>query len=334
MPVDLCRQARALGIRRFIFVSSIHALDHSNRSDYATSKRLAVERLSDISGIEKWGLYLPAVVGGELAGRLALVSRLPGFLQELALLSLRSLKPTVSIARITETILDLPETENPAITLVIVADDQSANNVYRTAKRFIDIVFSLSIIVLLWWAMLIIWAAIRLQSPGPGIFLQDRIGRNEQVFTCLKFRTMYVSAPNVGTHEVPAAAVTPLGHFLRRTKLDELPQVINILRNDMSLVGPRPCLPNQANMIIERRARRVFEIKPGITGLAQVRGIDMSDPAGLATCDHEYLQLQSLLLDFKIILQTARGAGSGDKISTAASSPDESANPSVKSDRQ
>jgi lipopolysaccharide/colanic/teichoic acid biosynthesis glycosyltransferase len=125
---------------------------------------------------------------------------------------------------------------------------------------------------------------------------------------------MYVSAPNAGTHEVPASAVTPLGHFLRRTKLDELPQVINILRNDMSLVGPRPCLPTQSDMIVERRSLGVFEIKPGITGLAQVRGIDMSNPVGLAACDREYLQLQSLLLDTKIILQTARGAGAGDNV--------------------
>ncbi|MDY6964184.1 MAG: sugar transferase, partial [Pseudomonadota bacterium] len=205
----------------------------------------------------------------------------------------------------------------------IVADGQGDNPVFSKTKRFIDLAFALSIIVLLWWAMVIIWVTIRLQSPGPGIFRQERVGRNEQVFTCLKFRTMYLSAPNVGTHEVPAAAVTPLGHFLRRTKLDELPQVINILRNEMSLVGPRPCLPNQASMILERRAQGVFEIKPGITGLAQVRGIDMSDPAGLAACDREYLQLQSLLLDVKIILQTARGAGSGDNVATVQTDADD-----------
>ncbi|MFN4210981.1 MAG: sugar transferase, partial [Devosia sp.] len=213
-------------------------------------------------------------------------------------------------------ILDLPPGEGGPVRQVIVADGQGDNPVFSKTKRFVDLGFALSIIILLWWAMLIIWAAIRLQSPGPGIFRQERVGRNEQVFTCLKFRTMYISAPNVGTHEVPAASVTPLGHFLRRTKLDELPQVINILRNDMSLVGPRPCLPNQASMIAERRAQGVFEIKPGITGLAQVRGIDMSDPAGLAACDREYLLLQSLLLDVKIILQTARGAGSGDNVAT------------------
>lgn len=316
LPIALCREASTLGIGRFIFVSSIHALDRANRSDYAKSKRLAVQGLSGLSGIEICALYLPAVVGGELAGKLALVSRLPGFLRNLALLALGSLKPTVGVEHIAKTILDLPPADGAAIREVIVADGQGDNPVFSKTKRFIDLAFALSIIVLLWWAMLIIWAAIRLQSPGPGIFRQERVGRNEQVFICLKFRTMYLSAPNVGTHEVPVAAVTPLGHFLRRTKLDELPQVINILRNDMSLVGPRPCLPNQTSMILERRAQGVFEIKPGITGLAQVRGIDMSDPAGLAACDREYLQLQALLLDVKIILQTARGAGSGDNVAS------------------
>lgn len=314
LPVELCRKASALGISAFIFVSSIHALDLANRSDYAASKRLAAERLAGVPGIDKWALYLPAVTGGELAGKLAVINRLPRFLRSLALLSLGSLKPTVDVGHIAETIIGLPRAAGTAIGQRIVANGQGDNPVFSKTKRFVDLAFSLSIIVLLWWAMLIIWAAIRLQSPGPGIFRQERVGRNEQVFTCLKFRTMYLSAPNVGTHEVPAAAVTPLGHFLRRTKLDELPQVINILRNDMSLVGPRPCLPTQANMIIERRAQGVFEIKPGITGLAQVRGIDMSDPAGLAACDREYLQLQSLLLDVRIILQTARGAGSGDNV--------------------
>ncbi len=322
LPVSLCQQARELGIAHFIFLSSVHALDRADHSDYATSKRRAIDQLAHIADIDKWALYLPAVVGDELAGKLAFINRLPGFLRGFALASLGSIKPTVSIGRIAETILDLPPCNGAPVRQVIVSDGQGDNPVFSKTKRFVDLGFALSIIILLWWAMLIIWAAIRLQSPGPGIFRQERVGRNEQVFTCLKFRTMYISAPNVGTHEVPAAAVTPLGHFLRRTKLDELPQVINILRNDMSLVGPRPCLPNQASMIGERRAQGVFEIKPGITGLAQVRGIDMSDPTGLAACDREYLLLQSLLLDLKIILQTARGAGSGDNVAIVPSGAD------------
>lgn len=314
LPEELYRKAGELGIDQFIFVSSVHALDPANKSAYAETKRRAAERLAGTDGIAKWCLYLPAVTGKELAGKLAPVNRLPGFLRRFALLALGALKPTVSIEHIAETLLSLSPSENTSLRQRIVSAGQGENPVFSKTKRFIDLAFALTILVLLWWLMLIVWAAIRLQSPGPGIFRQERVGRNEEVFTCFKFRTMHLSAPNAGTHEVPATAVTPLGHFLRRTKLDELPQVINILRNDMSLVGPRPCLPSQTSMIEERRAQGVFEIKPGITGLAQIRGIDMSDPAGLAACDREYLQLQSLLLDLKIILQTARGAGSGDNV--------------------
>lgn len=314
LPFDLCQRARAAGVGTFIFVSSTHALNNDDTSPYAISKRRAVEKLAEVDGIGRWVLYLPAVVGDQLASKLAAVNRLPGFLRNAALLTLGSLRPTLHICRLAEAILALDIKRDDTFRQRIVADGQRDNPVFSKTKRFVDLAFALSILVLLWWAMIIIWIAVKWQSPGPGIFRQQRVGRNEVVFTCLKFRTMVVSAPNVGTHEAPVAAVTPLGHFLRRTKLDELPQVINIIRNEMSLVGPRPCLPVQTDMILERRAQGVFEIKPGITGLAQVRGIDMSDPAGLALCDREYLQLQSLLLDIKIILQTARGAGGGDNL--------------------
>lgn len=318
LPVQLCQQASASGVKKFIFVSSVHALDLGNTGEYAVSKRTAVVRLGEVDDIGRWVIYLPAVVGGRLSGKLTLVNRLPGPLRAFALRTLSALKPTVHVERIADLVMDLPATAGSAVAQRIITDGQGNNPAFGIAKRLIDLAFAASIIVLLWWAMLIIWAGIRLQSPGPGIFRQQRVGRSEQVFTCLKFRTMYLSAPSVGTHEVPLAAVTPLGHFLRRTKLDELPQVFNILRNDMSLVGPRPCLPTQTDMVTERRLRGVFAIKPGITGLAQVRGIDMSQPDKLAACDLEYLQLQSLLLDIKVILQTARGAGSGDRVGPPA----------------
>lgn len=314
LPVELCRSAQTAGIGTFIFISSTHALDPNNNTYYAASKRRAVQKLAETGAIRKWVLYLPAVVGFELAGKLAMINRLPGPFRGLALRILASLKPTVHVTRLADTIVSLEPFEGDGLRYRILADGQRDNPIFSKAKRLVDLGFAISIVLLLWWMMIIIWVAIKLQSPGPGIFRQQRIGRNEEVFTCLKFRTMFISAPNVGTHEVPIAAVTPIGHLLRRTKLDELPQIINILCNQMSLVGPRPCLPNQTEMILERRSQGVFEIKPGITGLAQVRGIDMSDPAGLALCDREYLQLQSLVLDAKIILQTARGAGSGDKV--------------------
>ena len=125
---------------------------------------------------------------------------------------------------------------------------------------------------------------------------------------------MRLGTASVATHLADASAVTPFGRFLRRTKLDELPQVWNVLRGEMSLVGPRPCLPNQDELIAERQKRGVFEVRPGITGLAQVNGIDMSDPVKLATVDAQMIESLTLRDYFRFIVLTATGKGSGDRI--------------------
>lgn len=126
---------------------------------------------------------------------------------------------------------------------------------------------------------------------------------------------MIIGAANVPTHQAAAAHVTALGKFLRQSKLDELPQLWNVLWGEMSLVGPRPCLPTQAELIDERRQRGVLNIRPGITGLAQVRGIDMSDPVVLAEIDAEYLRIHSFAVDLKILFRTFFvGSGRGDRI--------------------
>lgn len=180
------------------------------------------------------------------------------------------------------------------------------------AKRAIDLCFALAIIVPLSWLLALLWIVVKLDSPGPGIFAQPRIGRQGRPFICYKFRTMRVGTRIAGTHEVASSSVTRSGHWLRRLKLDELPQAWNILINDMSLVGPRPCLPTQTELIAARGARGVLSLKPGITGLAQVNGIDMSNPERLARWDARYLRTQSLGLDLRLILATARGGGRGD----------------------
>lgn len=171
-------------------------------------------------------------------------------------------------------------------------------------KRLIDIFVSAAGLIVALPIIAVIALVIRLETPGNPFFGQTRVGRNEHPFTIWKLRSMHKGTPALGTHEVAVSALTRTGHIIRRTKLDELPQLINILCGHMSLVGPRPCLPNQADVIAERRKQNVFEARPGVTGLAQIRGIDMSMPAELAACDRAYLDTQSLGLDLSICVGT------------------------------
>lgn len=182
-------------------------------------------------------------------------------------------------------------------------------------KRAFDFLGSALGLFIVWPVILVLIIAVRRGSPGPGIFSQDRVGWREKPFRCHKLRTMSWGSPSVPTHEALASSVTPFGRFLRKTKLDELPQLWNVLCGEMSFVGPRPCLPSQAALIDERGRRGVFELRPGITGLAQVQGIDMSDPVKLAETDAIYLTSRSIWLDMRIILRTLFGtAAFGDRL--------------------
>lgn len=151
-------------------------------------------------------------------------------------------------------------------------------------------------------------------DTGAPLFRQTRVGRHQQPFTLLKFRSMRPDTASVATHLADAAALTRWGAFLRRTKLDELPQLWNVLKGEMSLVGPRPCLFNQHELIAERAQRGVFAARPGITGLAQIQGIDMSQPRLLAETDARMLQDLGLAAYFTYIIKTVTGAGRGDRI--------------------
>lgn len=181
------------------------------------------------------------------------------------------------------------------------------------AKRAFDVAVALLGLPVALPVIAILALLIRRGSEGPGILSQTRVGRNGRPFQCYKLRTMRKDAPQVPTHDAAPIHITPIGAVLRRTKLDELPQLWNVLKGDMSLVGPRPCLPTQTELIAERQKRRVLTLRPGITGLAQVSGIDMSDPVRLAEKDAEYLHRRSFLLDLRILCRTAfGGAGKSD----------------------
>ncbi|WP_341582774.1 sugar transferase [Marinobacter metalliresistant] len=179
--------------------------------------------------------------------------------------------------------------------------------------RLFDFFFSLLGLVL-GAPILLILLVVGLFDTGSPLFRQQRVGRNKKPFTLVKFRTMRKGTASVASHLASANAITPFGRFLRGTKLDELPQLWNVLKGEMSLVGPRPCLFNQEELIAERERRGVLGARPGITGLAQVNDIDMSTPRLLAETDQKMLQNLTLPAYFKYIFMTVAGKGAGDRI--------------------
>ena len=180
------------------------------------------------------------------------------------------------------------------------------------AKRLLDLALALLLLPFAVVILALAAIAVRLDSPGPAFFRQQRVGRDRRPFTLLKLRTMRAGTRDAASHEVGAAQVTRIGGFLRRSKIDELPQIFSVLRGDMSFVGPRPCLPVQEELVAERDRRGVYAVRPGITGPAQLAGVDMSTPVKLAEIDAGYVAERSLTGDIGLILKTAIGGGSGD----------------------
>ena len=179
--------------------------------------------------------------------------------------------------------------------------------------RIFDILFSFFGLVLL-SPVLIVLVIIGYFDTGSPIFRQERVGSGMKPFRLMKFRSMHVNSPSVATHLASASTITPFGSFLRKSKLDELPQLWNVFLGDMSLVGPRPNLFNQEELIYERDSRGVYAVRPGITGLAQINKIDMSTPKLLAETDAKMIQEFNTLGYFKYIFLTVFGKGFGDRI--------------------
>ncbi|WP_411063130.1 sugar transferase [Vibrio rotiferianus] len=168
--------------------------------------------------------------------------------------------------------------------------------------------------LLLLWPVLLVVIVIGLFDTGSPIFVQERVGRNKRPFKLVKFRTMSVETKSVASHLASSTSITKLGSFLRKTKVDELPQLINVMKGEMSLVGPRPNLFNQEELIKQRDALGVYDVLPGITGLAQIRNIDMSTPELLAKTDKQMIDSLTLRKYFRYILMTITGSGSGDAV--------------------
>ena len=179
--------------------------------------------------------------------------------------------------------------------------------------RFFDFIFSLIGLVLL-SPIIIVLLIIGFFDTGSPIFRQERVGKNKQPFYLYKFRSMHINTKSVATHLASASSITTFGSFLRKSKLDELPQLWNVFVGDMSLVGPRPNLYNQEELTVERDSRGVYNVRPGITGLAQINKIDMSTPQLLAETDAKMIQSLNTLGYFKYIFLTVFGKGFGDRI--------------------
>jgi len=178
--------------------------------------------------------------------------------------------------------------------------------------RFLDFALALSGLLFL-FPLLCSLLLLGYIDTGKPIFRQTRVGKNQQPFELLKFRSMRLGTESVATHRVDQSSITSFGRFLRRTKLDELPQLFNVLKGEMSLVGPRPCLFNQPELINHRNSRGVLDVLPGVTGLAQVNGIDMSDPERLAEWDARMIEQFSITDYFKYLILTVVSGGSGDR---------------------
>ena len=169
--------------------------------------------------------------------------------------------------------------------------------------RLFDFLFSFLGLIILSPILILLWV-IGLVKNGSPLFKQYRIGHDQKLFLLIKFRTMQKNTKSTATHLVDSSMITPFGYFLRFTKLDEVPQLLNVLIGDMSLVGPRPCLSSQRKLINERKKRGVFKVKPGITGLAQISGINMKTPTLLAKTDLKMIKKINIFYYFYYILKT------------------------------
>lgn len=179
--------------------------------------------------------------------------------------------------------------------------------------RAFDIIISLFGLLFLFPILLLLLIIGYLDSGSP-IFYQERVGKGKRPFRLIKFRSMHINSPSVATHLSSANSITLYGSFLRKYKLDELPQLWNVFLGDMSLVGPRPNLYNQVDLILERESRGVYAVRPGITGLAQIKKIDMSTPKLLAETDAQMISNWNLISYFKYIFLTLFGKGFGDRV--------------------
>ncbi len=178
--------------------------------------------------------------------------------------------------------------------------------------RILDLFLSIFIIAILLPLLLLTYILLHLTYGSP-LFFQERVGKNLKKFTLIKFRTMLIGTNNRPTHLVDHSRITPIGKIIRKAKIDEIPQFFNVIKGEMSIVGPRPCLLTQKELIEERKKLNIHKVTPGITGLAQIKGIDMSNPKLLAEVESRMIKSFTIKKYFYYFFQTLFGRGFGDK---------------------
>ena len=284
----------------------------SDNEDLSTTELLrrigkALDRPARLLPFPAWTLILAAT----LLGKKGMVQRLCGNLQVDITHTCNTLgwMPPLTMAEALKETAKEFQARQPELSHTPAVNQQKNTNLLRT----LDIIFALAGLFFGSPILAGLWMAGYCASGSP-LFRQQRLGRHQKPFTMIKFRTMRPETPSVATHLADKNAITALGQFMRKTKLDELPQLWNVLKGDMSLVGPRPGLPNQTELAAERAKRGVFAARPGITGLAQVNNINMSTPRLLAQTDMKMLQTLTIANYFKYIFLTITGKGSGDAI--------------------
>lgn len=300
-------------VSKVINLTSFHIF-YNKQDPYSVTKRDAYNWGKDNYSKSLTNIICPFIYTYPYKGKLSLLNKLPKVIRAPLWNILSALKPLINLDSVVrEIILQLESNGKPKD--ILLSENKDNNFTYLVFKKLINLGFAISMLIVFILPMIFIWLFIVLTDKVPGIFTQTRLGKNEVHFKLFKFRTMRMGTPNIETHKSSESDITKIGSVLRRTKFDELPQIFNILANDMDLIGPRPCLPKQLELINFRRKKGIYQISPGITGYAQVNQIDMSSPKILAEWDNKYLKMRSIILDLLILKQTFLGKGGGDKIS-------------------
>lgn len=301
MALHYAKIARAKGVSRFVYFSSVKALDSEENTPYAVSKREGQSALRSFLGTDLYTVHLGLVHGTETAGRLSLMDNFSPLIRRAIAQIVFALRPTTSADRVVGFIQDV--CDDIAGSRTILTDDKAEMPFYRGWVFFLNTAFVLASIILS-PILLVSWLVVVSTQGFPGFYRQERVGLEGRLFRFIKIRTMYLDAPAKSSHEVSSSFIFPFGRFLRKTKLDELVQAWHVARGEMNLIGPRPSMSSQSDVIHRRRRQGILRLKPGLTGWAQVQGVDMESPAELVRYDGEYLDLRSIALDARIVLLT------------------------------